>query len=737
MLDLALEPAYAPLGQLPAVGLALRLGASTAVLAFSGSSLTPIVRAMTSVIDGMLAPEHAARARTGRAVFCVANASHFPGAVALVNSLRLTGWGDEIVIVDCGLEQEQRSLLAREARIVPASEGPDPPQLVKVAGPLSYPTETAIVLDADMIVTRAIEPLVAQAERTGRMLAVADRLDDRFDERWGDLLGLGELRRHPYVNCGFLIVPAGVGERLFGFWRDAQAHIDLDRSLLGAGRPSDPLFFADQDVLNAVLASARFAAEELTVLDFGTAPHAPFPGLRIVDAQRLHVTRDDGSEPFVLHHIQRKPWLEPLAPNVYSELLPRLWLADDVPLRLEPGSVPLRFRPGLAGEVGSRLAAAQVAALRRRHEVGSRLRSTLLVTSPAQNATDDPSALWRRVEELAEAAPLVTDLVAHRLECFEVRRRRRLGIPVPDALARYEFSAIAANRGAKKLLEIARASYDGPMLLFKGYEVALHYPEPWLRPFTGLDLLVDDSQCAQAALLEAGFVEVGDPSMFEGIQRLRPLWLEGSTLVIELHHELKWPDRFETPSPATLFAAGVPSRSGVAGVMTLPEDLHAVMIAGHSWAHTPLRRLLDFVDVAAIAGGLDRRALVRLAESHGIGRIWRTTITVADDVLASGRPTLATHTWARHLAAARDRTVIESHLERLLSPLWGYPPRRVLGELGARVLDDVQPHLDEGWKDKSVRTGQAMQHAFVRRTEHDAQLGAAADRRRRGRRSRP
>jgi hypothetical protein len=285
---------------------------------------------------------------------------------------------------------------------------------------------------------------------------------------------------------------------------------------------------------------------------------------------------------------------------------------------------------------------------------------------------------------------------------------------------------------------MARASYDGPMLLFKGYEVALRYPEPWLRPFSDLDLLVDDSRRAQAALLEAGFVEVGDPSMFEGIHHLRPLWLEGSTLFIELHHELKWPDRLETPSPATLFAAGVPSRSGVAGVMTLPDELHAVMIAAHSWAHTPLRRLLDFVDVAAIAGGLDRRALVRLAESLGVGRIWRTTIRVADDVLASGRPTLATHTWARHLAAGRDRTVIESHLERLLSPFWGYPPTLAVGELGVRLLDEVRPRLNESWKDKSVRTGQAMQHAFVRRTEHDAQLGPAADRRsRRGRRSRP
>ena len=677
--------------------------------------------------------EETTPAGTGAAVFCVANAAHFPGAVALINSLRLTGWDDEIVVVDCGLEPGQRALLEREARIVPAAEGPDPPQLVKVAGPLSYPTEMTVILDADMIVTRPIEPLVSDAARVGRMVAVADRLEDRFVELWGELLGLGRLHRHPYVNCGFLIVPAVIGERLFPLWRDAQSHIDLNRSLLGGGAPADPLFFADQDVLNAVLASERFSADELRVLDFRDAPHAPFPGLRIADAERLRVVREDGSEPFALHHIQRKPWLDPLAPNVYSELLPRLWLADDLPLRLNPAAVPLRFRPGIAGALGSRAAAARVAAQRRRRGVGPRLRATVHATSPAQDAADDPSALWRRVEELAAAAPLLNDLVAHRLECFELRRRRRLGIPVPDALAQHELAAIAASRSAVVLLERARGSYDGPMMLLKGFELAIRYPEPWLRPFNDLDLLVDDSARAQAALIAAGFVEVGEPSMFEDIHHLRPLWLQGSTLVIELHHEVKWPDPLEAPSTATLFAAGVASRTGVDGVMTLPDDLHAVTLAAHSWAHMPLRRLLDFVDIAAIAGDLERRALARVADGLGVGRLWRTTIAVGDDVLAGGRPTLAMRLWARHLATARDRTVLESHLERWLSPFWAYPAGLAFSEAWPRVLDEIRPGMHEGWNDKRRRTTRAARDAFVRRSEHDLRLGPAANRRRRRR----
>src|SRR5207253_277020 len=106
-------------------------------------------------------------------------------------------------------------------------------------------------------------------------------------------------------------------------WERVQRLVDLERSMIGNGRPTDPFFFPDQDALNALVASVSFGPEEVLALPHATAPHPPFAGLRIVDAQRLQVVRDDGSEPSVLHHIQRKPWLQPLATNVYSELLPR------------------------------------------------------------------------------------------------------------------------------------------------------------------------------------------------------------------------------------------------------------------------------------------------------------------------------------------------------------------------------------------------------------------------------
>jgi hypothetical protein len=518
--------------------------------------------------------------------------------------------------------------------------------------------------------------------------------------------------------------------RLFGYLREAQTRIDIDRSMVGEGTPDDPFYFADQDAFNAILMSSRISPDEVRILDHSLAPHPPFQGVDILDAETLRVERADGSEPFALHHIQRKPWLFPLDVTPYSRLLPRLWLADDLAIRLEPRHVPPRYRPGRRGAAAARYAAGQVAAESARATVRRRFldRKTPSGASPSPQGAE---LLWKRVEELTAMAPTLADVRAHQLGSFAIRRLRRLGLPVDGDLAGHELRALAAVHGAEPMLRAARDAYDGRLVLIKGYEVALRYPEPWLRPFSDIDLLVDDSKAAQRALCSAGFVEVGDPAIFDKIHHLRPLWLPGSTLVIELHHEPKWPDGMEAPALEELLDAAVPSSSGIDGLLALPDDLHAIILAAHSWAHAPLRRLLDLVDIAAVAGNSDRGELDRLATDLRLSRIWRTTISLADDVLGSGEATLAGWTWARHLASARERTVAESHLARWLSPLWAHPAPRALAEIGPRILDEVRPGQDEGWGDKASRVVRASRNALLRRSEHDLQLGDAAHRRRR------
>jgi hypothetical protein len=682
-------------------------------------------------------PSAGDRAGTDRAVYTVGDAAHFLGVVALVNSLRLTGWTDEIVVVDCGLTAEQRALLAAETIVLQAPEG-IAPYLLKTVGPLTRPAALVAVVDADVIVTRPLDSLLAEAERSGRLLAVADVLSDRFDARWGGLLELGDLRSHPYVNSGFLVAPFEVARHVLTELERVQRLIDLERSMIGVGTPDDPFYFPDQDALNALLGSSLCAADTLLVLDHATAPHPPFSGLRVVDEQSLHVADVSGQQPFALHHIQRKPWLHHVPSTPYSELLPRLWLADDLRLRLDPSHVPLRFRAGLAGALASRYTMQRLRVSRARRALGIRRPSRAALSRRGEGPATRPGsgegeAFWPRVESLAAAAPTVNDLLSHRLQSFEIRRLRQLGHPVPVELAQYELAGLAAVGAAEPVLRAARDAYDGSMLLFKGYEVALRYPEPWLRPFTDVDLLVDDPQRAQAALLAAGFVEVGEPEVFRNIHHLRPLRQPGLPLAVELHSVPKWPDGFAPPDAQELLAAGVPSRSAVDGILALPDDVHAVVLAAHAWAHRPFRRLLDLVDVAVVAETCDRRVLELSAKAAGIQRIWSATIRATDAVLDGSVASGAVLLWARHLRQTRERSVFESHLERLLSPFWCQSAFPALAELGTRIVHELVPAEGETWGEKAERARRAARNAFVSRTVHDLELGAAANRRRRRR----
>jgi hypothetical protein len=170
----------------------------------------------------------------------------------------------------------------------------------------------------------------------------------------------------------------------------------------------------------------------------------------------------------------------------------------------------------------------------------------------------------------------------------------------------------------------------------------------------------------------------------------------------------KWPDGLDPPATKRLLDAAVPSASKIEGILTLPDDLHMLLLAAHSWAHVPLRRLLDLVDIAALVGAADRSELSRAADAVGLGRVWRTTIGVVDEILINRKPTVPGHTWARHLGGVRERTVAESHLQRCFDPFWARSVPRALLEVG-----------------------RAARNAFVRRSVHDGQLGPAAHRRRR------
>jgi hypothetical protein len=341
----------------------------------------------------------------------------------------------------------------------------------------------------------------------------------------------------------------------------------------------------------------------------------------------------------------------------------------------------------------------------------------------------EPSLIWPRVEQLVEHAPSDDDLCAHRLELVAARRLRAAAADVPARLRDAERVAALTSLAAPVVLRRARAAYDGSMVLMKGPEIAARYPDPSLRPYCDVDLLVDDAPAAHRALLDAGFQHAGPWSDEVELHHLWPLWWPGLPIGIELHSAAHWPDALPAPPTDELLTCAVPSRCAPGVVDTLPAAQHALVAAAHAWAHAPLACVGQLVDVALLAADADDREIEALACRWGCERLWRTTRAAIEALLLDARPrTPALRLWARHLIAARERTLLERHVEELSSPLWALPARRAAGA-SARVLGRLlRPTGGETWRHKGARARRALGHARLRHSEHDARL-PPADRR--------
>ena len=89
--------------------------------------------------------------------YTIADAGFFPGLVALLNSLRLTGNAGELVALDRGLTPAQRELLEGHVSVVDLPEAPaGSPILLKPYPGQVGATGTIVLVDSDMIVTRPL-----------------------------------------------------------------------------------------------------------------------------------------------------------------------------------------------------------------------------------------------------------------------------------------------------------------------------------------------------------------------------------------------------------------------------------------------------------------------------------------------------------------------------------------------------------------------------------------------------
>ena len=152
------------------------------------------------------------------------------------------------------------------------------------------------------------------------------------------------------------------------------------------------------------------------------------------------------------------------------------------------------------------------------------------------------------------------------------------GEPVPEVLDEISRRSAYGAVTAAPLLERIREAIDGPIVVMKGPEVAALYPQPALRPYGDLDVLVDDLEGTETQLLEAKFRPLGSiDRMLPGLHHDLPLRFEGLALAVEVHRNPGWLSWQTSPANEEIFRRAVPSATGVAGVSAMPPADHALM----------------------------------------------------------------------------------------------------------------------------------------------------------------
>jgi hypothetical protein len=243
--------------------------------------------------------------------------------------------------------------------------------LAKPVGPSVLPADVMVLLDADVLVVRHLGPLIATA-KAGKLVFFENNLSDRFFPEW-TCLGLGAPKEAPYVIAGHFLGSRGAILPLLRELKGLQDRLPPGGAHFDGGRITDPFFFADQDIINAYLMTV-VDPESIVRLPGTMAPVPPFKGFR--RGAGVSCIGPDGTEPYFLHHILRKPWLAPTTDNLYARLLRNLLWSPNAPVALEPCEVPLRLRPSpFAGvDRGRASAIATVGSVARgEHAIGRRL----------------------------------------------------------------------------------------------------------------------------------------------------------------------------------------------------------------------------------------------------------------------------------------------------------------------------------------------------------------------------
>jgi hypothetical protein len=285
--------------------------------------------------------------------YTVCDDKYFPGLVGLLNSLRLMGHDDPLVVGDCGLTAIQRKLLAPHCTLFELSRDlVKNPTYYKPFPFLLKPHGTVVFIDSDMIVTKNLSAAVTAAAE-GKISAFPDPEQDRWFAEWQEIFDLRSAPRHQtYVCAGFLVFSTTYWPYLLERWWEACARIRALPTYQEGGQSSDPGGQGDQDALNALLMS-EVPSDALSLLPSDEQVFSwQFDRVDSVDAEAL-VCEYMGRQPSILHaSLVPKPWMSRgVRRNVYLHFLRRLLTAPDVTLSVPPHLLGIWLRQGVASEL--------------------------------------------------------------------------------------------------------------------------------------------------------------------------------------------------------------------------------------------------------------------------------------------------------------------------------------------------------------------------------------------------
>ena len=255
---------------------------------------------------------------------------------------------------------------------------------------------------------------------------------------------------------------------------------------------------------------------------------------------------------------------------------------------------------------------------------------------------------------------------------------RRRGCKSSDGRSRTSWRPLQRARCARAplaraLLSLIREVCEGPILVFKGPEIAAVYPSPWLRPYARRRCARADDACRRAPAarrrLPGGRAddELGCAPSRPAPRRPRvssPRWRCTAD---------RSGSRTSGHPPSTICSRPRPRprQESTACWRPRPDTTRCSWRRMHGWSGRSAR-VGDLVDVAAARDAAPEEA-DELARRYGVERIWRTTLGAIEAVLGDNRRTWPMSTWARHRARQRAHGRRDA-LARLLEPFYRCAP---------------------------------------------------------------